>query len=158
MEETAMSPRIRIPVTLALSALGALAIPALANDPYAVESVVMPTYGAAPPVDVVEAPVVDNSVSAYGDTYYVEAPIVVTAPEASEDALITADVVDAIGSDPRIPGDIGTAIGVDTYRNDVTLTGRVVTPRQSEIASEDAHGVEGVRDVNNHIRPRVGES
>jgi hypothetical protein len=151
---------LQIAAAIALCAIGALALPALANDPYAVESVVVPTYQAAPPTGVVvRAPVVDNSVSAYGDAYYVtEEPIVVTAPEASEDALITADVVDAIGSDPRIPGDIGTAIGVGTYRNDVTLTGRVVTPRQSEIASEDAHSVEGVRDVDNYIRPRVGES
>ena len=139
-----MHPRIRISAIVALVGVGGLAVPALA-DIYA-------------PASSTPAPVIDHSVSAYGDTYYVEEPIIVTAPEESEDALITRDVVDAIGSDPRIPGEAGTAIGVYTYDRDVTLTGRVVTPRQAEIASEDAHSVDGARNVDNYIRARVGES
>jgi len=139
-----MNPRIRIPATLAIAAGSMLAVPALA-DIY----VVTPSN---------EAPVIDHSVSAYDDAYYVEEPIIVTAPAASDDAWITQDVMDAIGSDPRIPGDVGTAIGVSTYRQDVTLTGRVVTSRQAEIASEDAHSVDGVNDVDNYVRARVGGS
>lgn len=78
--------------------------------------------------------------------------IVVTAPRANEDDLIAADVADRIAMDPRIGG----TIGVDSYRNNVTLTGRVATEAQKERAERHANSVEGVRDVNNQIRSSVG--
>ena len=78
--------------------------------------------------------------------------IVVTAPRASSDDLVTYDVMDRIATDPGISG----RVGVETYRNDVTLTGRVSTPGQAERAGRDARSVSGVREVNNLIRPSVG--
>ena len=98
------------------------------------------------------APVTDHSV-VVGDTYYDESPIVVTAPRASDDVLITDDVVDRIASDPRVSGNIG----VDTFRGDVTLTGRTGGTVQKDFAEQDARSVDGVNDVENYIRPRVGE-
>ena len=78
--------------------------------------------------------------------------IVVVAPRANEDDLIAADVADRIAMDPRIGG----TIGVDSYRNNVTLTGRVATEAQKERAERHAHAADGVRDVNNEIRSSVG--
>lgn len=78
--------------------------------------------------------------------------IVVVAPRSSRDDLISADVEDRIASDPRIGG----VIGVDTYRSNVTLTGRVATEAQKERAQRHAQAVDGVRDVNNEIRSSVG--
>lgn len=83
---------------------------------------------------------------------FVADEIVVTAPRATEDDLIAADVVDRIASDPRVSG----TVGVDTWRNDVTLTGRVATRGQADRAERDARGAAGVREVNNLIRPSVG--
>ena len=82
---------------------------------------------------------------------YVGPDIVVTAPR-SVDGAITADVVDRIASTPNISGQIG----VETYNRDVTLSGRTVTQGQKERAEQAAKSVDGVRDVNNLIRPRVG--
>ena len=84
---------------------------------------------------------------------YAAPDIVVTAPR-SEDALITAEVVDRIATHPYISGNVG----VETFRNDVTLTGRVTTPGQSRLAEREAKSVPGVDEVNNLIRPRVGGS
>ena len=84
---------------------------------------------------------------------YVAPDIVVTAPR-SEDALITNEIVDRIATHPRISG----YVGVETFRNDVTLTGRVTTPGQSRLAEREAKSVDGVDDVQNLIRTRVGGS
>jgi BON domain-containing protein len=78
--------------------------------------------------------------------------IVVTAPRESRDQMITNDVVDTIAADPRVGG----RIGVDTYRDNVTLTGSTATRGQADRAERDAKSVEGVRDVTNLVRPRVG--
>ena len=94
----------------------------------------------APTVTYVEPPVT-----------YVGPDIVVTAPR-SVDGAITADVVDRIASHPNISGQIG----VETHNRDVTLTGRTVTQGQKDRAEQVAKSVDGVRDVNNLIRPRVG--
>ena len=88
----------------------------------------------------------------YSTSVYSEPDIVVTAPRAREDDLITMDVVDRIATDPRISGQVG----VDTYRNNVTLTGRVTTPGMVDRAERDAKSVPGVREVENRLRPRVG--
>lgn len=83
---------------------------------------------------------------------YAGPDIVVTAPRLTEDQLITRDVADRIASNPTISG----RIGVETYRNDVTLTGRTVTQGQAERAEREARSVDGVREVTNLVRPRVG--
>jgi osmotically-inducible protein OsmY len=59
----------------------------------------------------------------------------------------------AIAGDPRIYG----RIGVDTLNANVTLTGRVMNPAMAERAASDARGIDGVADVTNYIRARVGE-
>lgn len=78
--------------------------------------------------------------------------IIVTTPSLTEDQAITRDVVDVLAADPRLSG----RIGVETRRNAVTLSGQVNSSRQIDIASRDAYGVPGVREVNNELRPRVG--
>jgi hypothetical protein len=78
--------------------------------------------------------------------------IIVNAPRMTQDQAITNDVVDRIASDPRISGQVG----VETYRNTVTLTGKVLSPNQADIAASDARSVPGVREVNNELRSRVG--
>jgi hypothetical protein len=84
-------------------------------------------------------------------TTYVEPTITVTAPRDT-DAAITDDVAYAIASDPRISG----KIGVETYRGEVNLTGRVTTPGQSDRAERAARSVDGVVDVHNTLNMRVG--
>jgi hypothetical protein len=105
------------------------------------------TYTESAPVTYVEPLPATYLGPAYG-----EPDIVVTAPRATEDELITYDVMDRIATDPRIQG----RVGVETYRNNVTLTGRVTSPVQVERAERDAKSVDGVRDVNNLLRARVG--
>jgi hypothetical protein len=84
---------------------------------------------------------------------YTEPAITVEAPRYyNDDQRITADVVDAIASEPRISGNIG----VSTFRNNVELTGRVTTPGQRDLAGTVARSVDGVDEVTNLIKPRVG--
>lgn len=77
----------------------------------------------------------------------------VTAPRLSEDELLRNAVVDRLAADSHLAG----RIGVESYRHVVSLTGRVTTTLQKERAETLARGVEGVRDVNNHLTARVGE-
>src|SRR5690606_5332190 len=86
-------------------------------------------------------------------TVYSAPDIVVTAPR-SEDRRITDELVDRLATHPYISREIG----VETWRNDVTLTGRTTTPGQSRLAEREAKSVPGVDDVSNLIRPRVGGS
>ena len=88
-------------------------------------------------------------------TYVYNAPaITVEAPRYyNDDQRITADVVDTLASDSRLTGNIG----VQTYRNRVELTGRVTTPGQRDLAARDAKSVPGVNEVQNLIKPRVGD-
>ena len=82
---------------------------------------------------------------------YTEPPIIVTSP-MSQDQAITNEVVDRIASDPTIHG----RVGVDTYMDKVTLSGRVGTPWQAEKAQTHAQNTPGVREVDNQIRARIG--
>jgi osmotically-inducible protein OsmY len=83
---------------------------------------------------------------------YTEPDIVVTAPRPTDDQLITDEVIDRIATNGRISG----RVDVETYRRDVTLRGRVTTPGQADRAEREARSVDGVRDVNNLLRTRVG--
>jgi hypothetical protein len=83
---------------------------------------------------------------------YVEPPIIVTAPYLTEDQAITSEVMDRIVSDPGISG----RVGVDTFNNKVTLSGRVGTPWQADKAQRHAQNTPGVREVNNELRSRIG--
>jgi osmotically-inducible protein OsmY len=68
--------------------------------------------------------------------------------------LLRTAVVDRLAADSRLSG----RIGVETYRHVVSLTGRVSTTGQRDHAEQVVRGVDGVWDVQNFIRTRVGES
>ena len=88
-------------------------------------------------------------------TYYYYEPerIVVTSPrDLNTDAAITDDVAYTLASDPRLSGNIG----VDSYRGNVTLTGRVTRYAQIDLAGQRARSIDGVKDVSNYLRARVG--
>ena len=73
--------------------------------------------------------------------------------------LILGLTAAGIGSglvDVGINANIGH-IETQTFRNTVTLGGRVTTPGMVDRAERDAKSVEGVRDVENRLRPSVGE-
>lgn len=139
----------RIPVVM-LAAAGAISAPAFADTVVVYDS---PYYYEPPAVTYIEpAPAV---------TYVEPAPvatqqaIIVTAPgDADEDYLINRDVANAIADDPTIRGHVET----QTYRNTVTLGGRVTTPGMVDRVERDAKSVEGVREVENLVRPIVGGS
>jgi hyperosmotically inducible protein len=78
----------------------------------------------------------------------------VTAPRLSEDERLRNAVMDRLAADSHIHG----LIGVESYRNVVSLTGRVTTTLQKERAETIARGIEGVRDVNNYLTARVGST
>jgi len=101
------------------------------------------------------APAAANGPQVYSVTeqYGSEPSITVTAQRSGSDQRINASVVAAIAGDGRISG----RIGVDTLNANVTLTGRVMTPAMAERAASDARSVDGVADVTNYIRARVGE-
>jgi osmotically-inducible protein OsmY len=77
---------------------------------------------------------------------------VVTAQRSAEDQAITVAVIDRIVADERISG----RVGVDTYRNVVTLSGRVATPLQADRAARHALRTPGVREVDNQLRAHPG--
>jgi osmotically-inducible protein OsmY len=74
--------------------------------------------------------------------------------QLTNDQRITNAVVDKIGNDPGLSAD--GIIQVQTSDGDVTLTGRVDLPDQVDKAGLDAESVDGVKDVDNEVRPRVG--
>ena len=136
---------------LVVAALAAAAAPAFAQQAIEITSVAREPavttyyytaepattyYYYAEPVRVVEA----------------QPPIVVYGERLDTDQLITNDVVGAIASDRGISG----TIGVETFKGETTLTGRTVTRGQADRAERIARSVDGVWDVHNHIRPRVG--
>jgi hypothetical protein len=173
-----MTARMKLNAAL-LAALAAAAAPAFAATEEVTSAYVSPapdeyyvpqattyydattgTYYTAPPAGYYVAPSSDYYAApsteyyvAPSTVYYEEPPIVVTAPGANSDVLINDDVVTSIASDPRIEGRIGS----DTFNGNVTLNGRVGTPIQAELAARDARSVDGVNDVENRIRPVVGE-
>ena len=130
---------------LKLSAIVAavLALPAAAETIYietpASNTVYAPvevdTYYAVPQTTTV---VYDEPITVYG--------------YRNDDDRITSDVIDEIASDPWITG----VVGVQTDDNVVTLDGRVTTPGQARRAEMDAHRVDGVAEVQNRLRTRVG--
>ena len=156
-----MTARFKLRASLAAAALAA-AVPALAAQDvtiYTVPATEVPatTYYVPSTADTTYYYVPSTNTYYYvpaTNEVYTEAPITVYADPMTDDQLIADDVGAAIASDPRVSG----TIGIDSFNGDVTLTGRVGTPVQKDWADQDAKGVDGVNDVNNLIRPRVGES
>jgi len=83
---------------------------------------------------------------------YVGPPTFVTAPRSAEDQGITSMIMDRIAADPLISGHVN----VDTFRNVVTLSGRVATSMQAERATRHALHTPGVREVDNQLRSHPG--
>jgi hypothetical protein len=82
-------------------------------------------------------------------------PTLVVGPRLTPDQMITGDAIENLANDSRLTNGV---IGVETDRRDVTLKGRVSTPGQARIAERDVQAVDGVREVHNELRPRVGGS
>jgi osmotically-inducible protein OsmY len=94
-----------------------------------------------------------SGVSALAADQDKSASVTVHGRRATEDQIINSAVVDKIASDPGITGNIG----VETRRAEVTLTGLVSTTAQADRAESDARSVDGVQDVHDYVRARVGD-
>ncbi|MGE5096233.1 MAG: BON domain-containing protein [Betaproteobacteria bacterium] len=81
-------------------------------------------------------------------------PITVEKQRLSLDERIQADVIDKLAQAPNLSG----KIGVETRDAVVTLSGWTTTSGQAHRAGRYASSVEGVKMVQNEIRPRVGGS
>ncbi len=143
-----MKARRRIPATALIAALCTVAGSAFAGHALEIDRTV--TFDDTPVVTTYRYDPVT-------DTYYyytTESPpaITITAPRLTDDEAITHDVMGVLASDPRLEGHIG----VETDRREVTLSGRVGTQRQIDIAATHAVNVPGVREVHNLLRPQVG--
>ena len=73
-----------------------------------------------------------------------------TVGEATGDAAVTAKVKAALLAEKDVDG---LKINVDTRDGNVTLTGNVPEPAQVERATQVARGIEGVKAVDNQLRP-----
>ncbi|SRR5258708_1934136 len=94
-----------------------------------------------------------SSVSAQAADQNDPAPVTVYGRRATQDQVINSAVVDKIANDPGISG----KVGVETRRAEVTLTGLVSTTGQADRAESDARSVDGVQDVHDYVRARVGD-
>jgi len=140
-----MKPCLKLSATFA-AVIAAVALPAVAAETIYIETT---------PGTTVYAPVEVDTYYAVPQTttVYYDAPITVYGYR-NDDDRITSDVIGQIATDPRISG----VIGVQTDNNVVTLDGRVTTPGQARRAEMDAHSVDGVAEVQNQLRTRVGGS
>jgi hypothetical protein len=168
--ETVMRLKLAAPLALALA--GAFAIPAFAetNEVYTpIQSrpqveFTPPTYYVPADSYYVQRDYVPETTTVYSyapDTtsYYVApAPVYYAGPytvygtPGDYDADITADVQDNIAADPHISGHVD----VSTRDGDVTLQGLVSTPGQVDRAGYRTREVDGVGDIDNQLRARVG--
>jgi osmotically-inducible protein OsmY len=98
----------------------------------------------APAASEKAVPVVERSVA--------QPPVTVETRRLSLDERIQGDVMDAIYNMPNISG----KIGVESHDAVVTLTGYTMTGGQAWRAARTAGSIQGVRYVQNEIRPRVG--
>ena len=142
------------PIALSIAA-AALALPSLAMAEIVYES----TYYVPPTPDTVyylqpaDTEVVRVEQPEIRYYYPAQNTIEVYAQRASDDDLITNDVAANIAADPYIEG----RIGVETFRRDVTLSGRVGTPGQKLRAENHAREVDDVGEIHNQLRSRVGD-
>jgi hypothetical protein len=164
--------RPRLEVSLLVVAAGIACAPALAQyvaehtDMYDFNSepetpaervtITAPVEQEAPPVTTIKEAPVSEEVQPQPANPVIQAKsepsIEVNAPPLTQDQAINRDVVELLQNNPRLSG----KIGVETRDRDVTLTGRLATPGQVNLAANDARSVEGVRYVYNQIKPRVG--
>jgi hyperosmotically inducible periplasmic protein len=107
---------------------------------------VMPLEAAAIPAAPAATPVVETSAA--------QPPITVEAPRLSLDERIQSQVMDLLARAPDVSG----RIGVESNDAVVTLSGYTTSAAQAQRAVRYAYTVDGVRNVNNEIRARVGGS
>lgn len=81
-------------------------------------------------------------------------PITVEERHLTIDERIQAEVIDKLAQAPNLSG----KIGVESHDAVVTLSGWTTTSGQAHRAGRYARSVEGVKYVQNEIRPRVGGS
>jgi osmotically-inducible protein OsmY len=155
---------MKLAVPLMLATTAALAAIGYANVKMGDDSIV-PTPESQPyvaPTDnsTMSAPPAEESIAAPADTtaqpvqHSARESVTVTAPRPSNDELLRNAVMDRLSGDARLQG----RIGVEAYQHTVSLTGRVMSTNQVDRAESLARGVDGVRDVNNYITARVGNS
>lgn len=145
-----MTARSKIRASLLLATLATAAAPGFAAETVEISRASTPYYIPADG-NYYYVPATREYYVTPATTIYYE-PITVYSQRATEDELITNDVVNEIANDSRLSG----YVGVETQRNDVTLSGLVATPGQAERAARDARNVDGVRNVHNYLRARVG--
>jgi hypothetical protein len=80
--------------------------------------------------------------------------IVIERRRLTQDERIRADIVDLLAQAPDLSG----RIGVETRGAVVVLSGYTTTAGQAHRVARYASRVQGVRSVQNEIRPRVGGS
>lgn len=83
-----------------------------------------------------------------------EPPITIEQRRLTVDERIQLDVTERLAAAQNISG----KIGVETHGAVVTLTGYTVTAAQGQRAERIVRAVDGVRDVDNRIRARIGGS
>lgn len=107
-----------------------------------------------PGEEVVVAPQLPPAQSAPPAPAVAEAqpPITIEERRLATDERIQLDVIDRLASATDISG----KIGVETKDQVVTLTGHTTFQIQADRAARYARGVEGVKYVQNEIRPRMG--
>jgi hyperosmotically inducible periplasmic protein len=152
-----------------MGALAAVAATAWATSETITESTYVPAYNvsAEQPVVTTDSTLVvsetlspNESVVSTSDPVPVversaaQPPIVVEARRLSEDERIQSVVMDKLASNPRLSG----KIGVESNDSVVRLTGYTITAGQAWRAGREAGSVEGVKYVQNEIRPRIGGS
>ena len=81
-------------------------------------------------------------------------PVTVEQRRLTLDERIQGNVIDAIYSMPNVSG----KIGVESHNAVVTLSGYTMTAGQAWRAARTAGSIDGVRYVQNDIRPRLGGS
>ena len=134
----------KLSATLIAGALAAVAAPAVAAETIYIET---------PATTTVYVPVETTTYYAVPETttvYYGDATTVYGY--RNDDDRITSEVIGNIAADPNING----IVGVQTENSVVTLDGRVSTPGQALRAGYDAHRADGVSEVQNRLRTRVG--
>lgn len=154
-----MNARIMIAAPLVFAAAGAIAATGFTSTSSETTSAATPANDAAmTPAATSDtaaaAPAIQDTAIVPANPAYREPRVTITAPRPSNDELLRNAVMDRLSSDGRISG----TVGVQAYQHTVSLTGRVMTTGQVDRAGMIARGVDGVWDVNNDLRARVGQS
>ena len=119
---------------------------ATANDASAVSDSLSPNESVVTTSDAIAAPFMDRSIA--------QPPITVEERRLSNDERIQSQVMDKLASSEHLTG----KIGVESNDSVVRLSGWTNTSGQAWRAGRYAGSIEGVKYVQNEIRPRIGGS